>query len=529
MVTPELTRRHFLTSATASTFAFLACKPAWSAGATARVEILADEPIGTIAPELYGHFAEHLGGVIYDGVWVGEGSKIPNEHGIRKALLDGLRRIGAPAIRWPGGCFADSYDWLDGIGPRRSRPTRTGFWDDRPETNAFGTTEFMRFCRLSGAAPYLAANLRSLPAQSFSRWVEYCNAPAGSTDLARRRAADGSPRPYDVRHWGVGNESWGCGGNFSPEEYAEEFRRFTSYVPLYGKQLDLIGAGPGGDESEWTERFFEAMRRKTGYSPPLTGWSVHYYIDDLGRGQKEDALHFGADDWTETLRRALKMEIIIGHQWDILGRYDPKRSIRLVADEYGAWYRPGSELDPSHLLGQQSTLRDALLTAMTLDIFNRHADKMSMANCAQLINCLNALFFAHEDKFVPTPVFRVFELYRAHHGGQSLGLRCDAPESAPGLPGLAGSASRRDRGITLTLTNPSPDRPVETQIALKSAGARLSSAIAQVLANGDIHAHSTFENGEAVRPAPLSVDLRQGLLTVRIPAAAVARFDIELV
>jgi len=528
--TPLQSRRHFLASASAGAIACLAWRPAWSADAGAKVEVLLDEPVGTIAPEIYGHFTEHLGGLIYDGVWVGENSKIPNERGIRKALLDGLRRIGAPVIRWPGGCFADSYDWHDGIGARKNRPTHTGFWEDRPESNAFGTDEFMRFCRLSGAAPYLAANLRSLPAQSFSEWVEYCNAPAGTTDLAKRRAANGSATPYDVRHWGIGNESWGCGGNFSAEEYAQEFRRFTSYVPLYGRKLDLIGAGPGGDDSDWTERFFEAMKRKTSYSPPMTGWSVHHYVDDLGQGAKGDALAFGADEWSETLRRALLTETIIEHQWDILGRYDPNRSIRLVVDEYGGWWRPGSELDPSHLLGQQSTLRDALLTAMTLDIFNRHADKVAMANCAQLINCLNALFFAHEDKFAVTPVFHVFDLYRAHQGGQSLGLRCEAPEAAPGLTGLAGSASRRDGKITLTLTNPSSTASIETQIAVKSAGtARISAVLGRVLGGGDIHAHNDFTQVDVVHPADLAVDLRQGMLTVRIPAAAVARLEIDLV
>jgi len=210
---------------------------------SAHIEILPEEPIGTIAPEIYGHFIEHLGGVIYDGVWVGPDSKIPNEGGIRKAVLDALKAVQAPVVRWPGGCFADSYDWRDGVGPEGARKARTNFWGGT-ESNAFGTQEFLRFCTLAGAKPYLAANVRSLPARDFYRWIEYCNSPAGSTEGAKERAAQGHEEPYDVRYWGVGNESWGCGGNFTPEEYAAEFRRFTAWVPQFGQGLVMAVRPP---------------------------------------------------------------------------------------------------------------------------------------------------------------------------------------------------------------------------------------------------------------------------------------------
>ncbi|MGH9882346.1 MAG: alpha-L-arabinofuranosidase, partial [Pyrinomonadaceae bacterium] len=268
--------------------------------ADSRIEVLLGEPIGTIAPEIYGHFAEHLGGVIYDGVWVGENSRIPNIGGIRKSLVDALRRIKPSVIRWPGGCFADSYDWRDGIGPKAQRERHTNFWRDagewpkespdgpwKYETNQFGTDDFLRFCRLTGAQPYLAANLRSLPAKDFYEWVEYCNSPAGSTTLADIRAANGDREPAKVRFWGVGNESWGCGGNFTPEEYAAEYRRFTAWVPRYGVELAFIGAGPNGGDLDWTRRFFTKLNERRALGS-MWGWAMHHYSWNVSSGRTND-------------------------------------------------------------------------------------------------------------------------------------------------------------------------------------------------------------------------------------------------
>ncbi|HEY1742609.1 MAG TPA: alpha-L-arabinofuranosidase C-terminal domain-containing protein, partial [Granulicella sp.] len=496
-------RRKFLqaSSLAGAAFAFGA-RPAWSATADAHVEILLNESVGTIAPEIYGQFTEHIGGVIYDGIWVGEGSRVPNVHGIRKQIIDRMKQIHVPVVRWPGGCFADSYDWRDGIGPRKDRPTRTNFWADDPEAarlsgnavqlyenNAFGTDEFMQFCRLTGAQPYLASNLRSLPALEFSRWVEYCNSPEGSTTLAKQRATNGSPEPYNVKYWGVGNESWGCGGNFEPGEYAEEFRRFTTWMPGYGVPLSLIGSGPNDNNLEWTNGFFEALRKKNYMPRELRGWSVHYYTWNLSQGQttdwvagKRDALDFDEAGWYELFLQGLYMEEIVQAQWGLLGEFDPARNIKLVVDEYGAWYKSGTQLDPTHLYGQQVTLRDALLTAMTLDIFNRHAEKVGMAACAQLVNCLNALFFSHEDKFITTPVFHVFDLYAAHQGAQSLHTNFSAPQvhyqrkgKPASLAGLLGSASRNGKTVTLTATNPDLKSPKLTEIILRGS-AKIASA-----------------------------------------------------
>src|SRR6202522_3163351 len=271
-------RREFIRSGALGAAGVLLARPAKFASAASsspsdsRVEVLLDEVTGTISPNIYGHFIEHIGGVVYDGVWVGENSKIPNIGGIRKDLVDEMRKIKAPVVRYPGGCFADSYDWRDGVGPAEKRPRRTNFWieaepglepaNHRYESNRFGTDEFMRFCKAVGCQPYLAANVRSLPAEAFDRWVEYCNSPAGSTTLAEARAASGSAEPYNVRYWGVGNESWGCGGNFSAQAYAVEFRRYTSWVPRFGQELSFIGSGPNVDDWAWSRGFFEEIVRK---------------------------------------------------------------------------------------------------------------------------------------------------------------------------------------------------------------------------------------------------------------------------
>lgn len=526
----------------------------WAKSTDAHVEVFLAEPGGLINPNIYGQFTEHIGGVIYDGVWVGEHSKIPNEYGIRTELVERLKRIHVPVIRWPGGCFADSYDWKDGIGPAAKRPIRTNFWEtDRDagrlhekgpqifEPNQFGTNEFMRFCRLTQAQPYLAANLRSLPALSFDQWVEYCNSPAGSTTLADMRGEAGFPEPFEVRYWGVGNESWGCGGNFEPAEYASAFRRYTNWIPSYGVDLQLVAAGPNGDDRDWTHKFFEELYTGHVYlNPHFTGWSIHHYAANLSRGKtkdwilgKGDALKFDMVDWYELLRECDRINQIMDDQWAEMGQYDPQHKVKLVVDEYGPWYREGTELDPEHIFGQQVTVRDALATALTLDAFNRNADKVSMATCAQLVNNINALFLCHEDRFFPTPNFYVFEMYAPHQGGQSLRTEFVAPDvqyQRDGQPasfwGLNGSASRKGNIVTLTMVNSALSSSSETQVALR--GATIAHVTGTVLAADDMHAHNTFEQPNAVKSAPLKVTVSGDTVNVTIPAASVIKLEISL-
>lgn len=534
----EMHRREFLKSGAAVGLSCFARREIlWASSADARVELLVNEPIGTISPHIYGHFTEHIGGVIYDGVWVGEHSKIPNQNGIRTALVDSLREIHAPIIRWPGGCFADSYDWRDGIGDINDRPKRTNFWEVEPDAarlkesgpqifdpNEFGTNEFVHFCRLSGAEPYIAANVRSLTPLDFDHWVEYCNSPTGSTSLAQKRGAD----PLNVRYWGIGNESWGCGGNFTPEDYATEFRRFTSWIPRYGLDLQLIGSGPSGNDMDWTHRFFEKIFAVRRYdNPAFVGWSVHHYSSG------GDALKYDQAEWYGILREASRIEQIITDQWATMGQYDREHQVKLVVDEYGPWYKSGTELDPTHIFGQQITMRDALATALTLDTFNRNADKVSIATCAQLVNNLNALFLAHGDQFIKTPNFHVFRMYAGHQGGQAIRALFSAPDisfAAAGKPdhlwGLNGSASRNKNSVTLTLVNPGMQQARNTQIAIN--GATVKSASAIVLAASDVHAHNTFDQPDAVQPAEFKTTIASGLVILEIPAAAVVSVNITI-
>jgi len=523
--------------------------------AASHVEVLVEEPIGTIQPEVYGHFVEQLGSVIYDGVYVGEGSKIPNQSGLRSALIEKMRAIKAPVVRWPGGCFADSYDWRDGIGPKDKRPRHTNFWagnfskelQHKPtpgvyDPNQFGTDDFLRFCDLSGAEGYLAANLRSLPAMQFQQWVEYVNSPAGTTTYSEARASAGHPAPYNVRYWGVGNESWGCGGNFDAEDYASEFKRFTAWVPGFDVDLRFIASGPDTDEIDWTHRFFEKVYRGQPSTDThrVWGWSVHNYAWNLSRGKtrdwtlaKGDALAFDTVDWYELLAQADSMEKIILDHWGALGQYDLGRKIRLVVDEYGPWYKGGTEVSEIGIISQQVTMRDALATALTLDTFNRHAEKVSMAACAQLINCINSLFLAHEDKFTTTPNFNVFEMYAAHQGGTALRTEFSSPAvhyDRDGKPasfwGLKGSASLKDKTLTLTVVNPDTHEPRETQIALR--GAKATSAQAWLIAETDLHAHNTLDHPDQVKTRSAKVTIHADSLSFSFPPASVTKLEVQL-
>jgi alpha-N-arabinofuranosidase len=521
-----INRRKFVReSSLALGAALLARKSAFAAPFDARIEVLLSEELGTISPNIYGHFAENLGAVIYDGVWVGENSKIANVNGIRKSLVDALQKISSPVIRWPGGCFADSYDWKDGIGPAAKRPRRTNFWAGDPlvrnqgnipqkyDPNEFGTNEFVQFCKLSGSQPYLAANVRSLPATDFYRWVEYCNSPAGSTTLADLRASTGGKDPFNVRYWGIGNESWGCGGEMTPGEYATEFRRYAAWVPQYGTDLSFVASGPNDAEYKWTRGFFEGMLQKGPNSiNSIWGLSLHYYSWNLSRGRtkdwnegKGDAVKFEPVEWYELMREAAKLETLIENHWQVMNEFDAKRRIKLVVDEWGPWYKPGSEVSPTHILEQMITQRDAVMSGLTLDIFNRHPDKVTMANCAQLINCLNSLFLASGDRFITTPVYHVFQMYAAHQGAQAIRTEFLSPEltyDRDDKPGtfwsLKGSASLRGKDLTLTVVNPDVSQPREAEINLLGAEAR--SGKATVLAATDIHAHNTFDNPNQVHP-----------------------------
>ncbi len=492
-----------------------------------RITVLAQTPIARIDPNVYGHFAEHLGACIYPGIWVGEGSSVPNIGGIRKDVVEALRRIAPPVLRWPGGCFADDYHWEDGVGPRESRPrTVNMWWGEDIETNEFGTHEFIQLCRLIGAEPYICGNVGSGSPYELRSWLEYANF-AGDSTLARRRAANGSPEPFNVRYWGVGNENWGCGGNMTPEEYGAEYMRYATYLhDISGTELFLIACGPNGNNADWTRRLLTRLyagRR----GPRMHGFAAHYYCGTAGT-----ATEYTVDEWYTLIERAMGVETLIRQQRGILDGFDPERKIGLIIDEWGTWHRPTPGYNPRHLW-QQNTMRDALVAAASLDVFNRHADKVVMSNIAQTINVLQAMVLADDKRMVTTPTYHVYEMYKHHQGATSVLTRFEGPEitfspagEEKSLPALSGSASVRDGVLTLSVVNSSATETLEAAIDFAEASAALTSA--RVLANADIHAHNTFDAPAAVVPVDRTAPAGVKQLVWAFDPASVTVFRFRL-
>jgi alpha-N-arabinofuranosidase len=521
--------------------------------AESRIEILVNEPIGKISPEIYSHFIEHLGAVIYDGIWVGEKSKIPNYNGIRKALVDNLKKLKPGVIRYPGGCFADQYDWRDGVGPRDKRPTRVNFWADtrykttkayedleggpqKYESNHFGTDEFVSFCKLVGAEPYLAANVRSRDVRVFLEWLEYCNAPANLTTWSAERVKNGFRDPHKVSFWGVGNESWGCGGDFTPDEYATEFRKFTAWLPTYGVQLKLIGSGPNGGDVNWTRKFFEGLALKGGRQiAKLYGWGLHYYCGSTGQ---QIANEYTENEWYDLLERSNRMETLIEDHWQVMGEFDRERRVKLAVDEWGAWHKQDPDVPAGYLYAYAGALRDALISAINLDTFQRHADKVVMANPAQLVNTIHSLFHTYEDKFILTPNYHVFEMYMPHSGATALRTEFIAPkvgftrldaqrrETPVAIWGLNGSASLKDKQLVLTVVNPHHNQTRETEIAIR--GASITSGQSRTLTSTDIHARNSFTNPHALEPKDAPVNAKGSSFVFQFAPASVTQLVFTL-
>jgi alpha-L-arabinofuranosidase len=530
-------RRSFIRSSAIVSGAVLAGVTPVVLAADAEVEITprADGP--EISAHLYGQFIEHLGGVIYDGIWVGKDSKIPNVGGIRKQFIDDMARIGVPNFRWPGGCFADAYHWRDGIGAKR--PRTYNYWQasapegvDVTETNNFGIHEFMHLCKLTGAEAYLAANMASGSPQEFHDWVAYCNAQVGTSSLADERAANGDKEPFGVKWWGVGNESWGCGGDMNPQEYATLYRRFVTQYPAYAPKPYLVAVGPRGHQKDmdldWTRGFFDAM---VGHRSPIDGLSIHYYTDF--RNSPERIATFTAPGWFDVIREGARVEDVISKHWAIMEKYDPSHHTKLIVDEWGVWYKKGEEIAPNYLLSQPLTLRDAVHTAYSFDIFNRHAEKLAMTNVAQTVNCIHSLFLAEGDKFVRLPPYYVFEMYRGHMNARQVGIqiRCEeikVPTSSgpASMAGLSGSASTKGKTLTVTLTNPSLDSP--RTVAVRLASGNITEGRGQVLTHEDMTKSNTFAHPNEVRLAPFAVNIRSKRAEISIPPRAVVALELKL-
>lgn len=504
--------------------------------AVQKVVVVPEEPIAEINPNLHGHFAEHLGDLIYPGIYVDPQSSTPNTNGLRHDVIAALQPLDIPVLRWPGGCFADTYSWRDGIGPREQRPTRVNvFWGMVEESNAFGTHEFVNFCRALGAEPYFAGNLGSGSPSELRDWVEYSNF-AGNSTLANERRANGSDEPFRIKYWGIGNENWGCGGNMSPEEYAASFTRYRTFVHNYpDMQTEAIACGPNSNNWDWTRRFFDYMKNNANCRlKQLQGFAAHYYCGTAGT-----ATEYTEQQWLQLLSKGAAMEgIVTGHR-RIMDEYDPQRKRKLIIDEWGTWHpvEPGK---PAYGLYQQNTIRDACIAGLTLDIFQNHADKVYMANIAQLINVLQSLLLVDEKHCIKTPTYHVFDLYRPHKGAQAVRLVSLAESISDGedsaqdcqscyidkqpfrLQAVQGSASVRNGTLCVTVVNTHPTQEVELDLAL--ATGHLNEAEVITLAADDIHAHNTFEQADRVQLSQARSVTAQGKsLRVALAAGSVTR------
>lgn len=491
---------------------------------TARVVIHADRPGAVIAPEIQGQFVEHLGHGVYDGIWVGEGSPIPNIHGYRRDVVDALRAIHVPVIRWPGGCFADSYHWRDGVGPRERRPVRLNMvWGGVEETNAFGTHEFMDFAELIGARTYLAANVGGGTVGEMTDWIEYITSPSHST-LANERRANGRAAPWKLDFIGIGNESWGCGGSMRADYYADLFRQYATFVRPGGPPVIKVASGAGADDTAWTE----TLMAKAGDS--LDAISLHYYTIATGDwGHKGSATAFGEGEWIGAVRAATHMDELIAHHEAVMDRYDPKKRVGLFVDEWGAWDDPEPGTNGAFLY-QQNSLRDAITAAITLDIFAAHADRVRMANLAQMVNVLQALILTDGERMTLTPTYHVFDLYQVFQGATVLPVEVSAPDYGFGgaaTPGLSVSAAHgRDGTLHLALVNPDPNHPLTVAVAL--AGGKAAGVSGRILTALAMNAVNTFDRPQTVRPQPFAgARLSPGGLTVRLPPKAIVVLDLN--
>ena len=472
-----------------------------------------------ISKNIYGHFSEHLGRCIYQGLYVGEDSPIPNVKGMRTDVVQALKKIGVPVLRWPGGCFADEYHWEDGIGPKETRKRMVNTnWGGVVEDNSFGTHEFLELCSQIGCEPYINANVGSGTVREMAEWVEYLNSEGDST-VVKKRWANGRKEPWGVKFWGVGNENWGCGGNMRPEYYADEFRRYQTYCRNYGdNKLCRIACGPSVDDYNWTAVM---MERAGEYMDALT---LHYYTVPGPWHDKGSATEFNEEDYARTLRLALRMEELVSNHLQIMNRYDPKHRVGLIVDEWGTWFNVEPGTNPGFLY-QQNTMRDAQVAALTLNIFNAHADRIVMANLAQTVNVLQSVILTEGDKMVLTPTYHVFDLYKAHQEGTLVPVHVDADDSAEGVKRVSASASLKGDVLTVTLANTSATESCEVPISL--CGTKPAKAEGRVLA-GEMHAKNDF-SASPVAIAPLtSITLSSDEVRVTLPACSVAEITIQL-
>ena len=489
-----------------------------------RLIIESDKGETTINRHIYGHFSEHLGRCIYGGYWVGEDSSVPNTRGIRNDIVDALKDVGIPNLRWPGGCFADEYHWLDGIGPREKRPKMINtHWGGVVEDNSFGTHEFLDLCEQLGTEPFISANVGSGTVDEMSKWIEYVTFD-GESPMANLRRENGRDEPWKVRFWGIGNETWGCGGNMTPEYYSDLYRHFATFARNYGdNRLYRVAVGANAADYNWTE----VLMKNAGQH--MQGLSLHYYTVPKDWGDKGSALDFDEEEYFTTIEKTLFMDELITKHGAIMDKYDPNKRIGMIVDEWGTWYNVEPGTNPGFLY-QQNTMRDAIVAGINLNIFNNHADRVQMANLAQTVNVLQAVVLTDEEKMILTPTYWVFYMYKVHQNATLLPISFTSNKYKQGnreIDAVSVSASKDENGkIHITLVN--ADLKNEQKIDTQLLGTKAKRVNGQILTTDKIDDHNSFDNPSKVMVKDFNgASLSDGNLSITLPPSSVVMLELQ--
>lgn len=490
------------------------------------ITIIADQGEYTINKHIYGHFAEHLGRCIYGGFYVGEANEtVPNTNGIRNDVVKALRELNIPNLRWPGGCFADTYHWKDGIGEKSERPTIVNrWWGGVTEDNSFGTHDFLNMCELLDTEPYLSANVGSGTVQEVIDWVQYTNHD-GVSPMADLRRKNGREEPWNVKYWGVGNEAWGCGGNMTPEYYSNVYRKFATFMTGWSNEAGIfrIASGASSSDYNWTEVLMKNVPKNL-----LEGVALHHY-SVIDWREKGPAATFDESHYFKTMQRALEMEELITGHTAIMDKYDPEKKVALVVDEWGGWYDVEPGTNPGFLY-QQNTMRDAMIAGTTLNIFNNHADRVLMANLAQTINVLQAVILTDSTQMLLTPTYHVMRMYKVHHDATLLPLAIQSPDYVRGnekLPAISASASRDQEGVIhISLVNIHAEKSQSIELDLKNAA--FTNVTGEILKSARLQDHNTFNQPDLVTPATFDgFKKNKGMISVEMPPFSVVVLTIR--
>lgn len=489
------------------------------------IMLQADKGKDIISKNIYGHFAEHLGHCIYGGFYVGDNNtKIPNKDGIRLDVIDALKKLKVPVLRWPGGCFADTYHWKDGIGPKKDRPSMLNvWWGNVKEDNSFGTNEFLNMCEVLGAEPYLSGNVGSGSPQELSDWIKYASHPNGSSPMPDLRQKYGRANPWNVKYWGIGNEAWGCGGNMKAEYYANIYRQYATFMNNGNNKVYRIASGANDADYNWTEVLMRDIPQNM-----LDAVALHHY-SIINWGKKGPSTAFTEEDYFSIMQSALLMNELVEKHSAIMDKYDPRKRVALVVDEWGGWYdvEPGTN---DAFLYQQNTMRDAMIAGTTLNIFNNHCDRVKMANLAQIINVLQAVILTNDEKIILTPTYHVMEMYNVHQDATMLPLTVSSNDYTMGkekLKAISASASKDKNGVThISLVNIDANKAQDVSINVN--GADYKSVSGRILTSNKMQDYNSFENVDKINPAAFTgAVLADSKLKLTIPPFSVVVLELK--